>query len=352
MKIRTIISILALFTLIVSCEDPMEGIDENNGNSSINSGIGGSGDNNNESNPNNDTLDLENIICLQGITNTIQWFLYATYSPDSEHILAVSADTMFHILNANTLAVEQEFVTPNNIILQGEFSPDGNWVVAGGTDNTASIWDLRKGYSLILRGHTERVVWVDWSPTENKVVTASMDGSLKIWDSGSGNCINTFSSSEFGYGMCVSYSPDGSRLAAIASDTTVKILDANTGNILLSLVGHNYGHYSAYFSSDGNRVVTGGFDGKMKVWDANTGQELYSTVDFQGHRVVSASYSQDGKYIIAGGQDHGVRIYDAQTFECLKTVAVDNNLTSVNWSPNGRRFVTTSGQKTLKVWGN
>jgi WD40 repeat protein len=41
-------------------------------------------------------------------------------------------------------------------------------------------------------------------------------------------------------------SPDGSRLATIASDTTVKILDANTGNILLSLVGHNYGHYSAH----------------------------------------------------------------------------------------------------------
>ncbi|MEE1097948.1 MAG: hypothetical protein U0K83_06435, partial [Bacteroidales bacterium] len=79
MKSKNIFLLLISVFLLFACEDPIEQINNNN------NGNGGAGGNNNDSDSNNNTLDLENILCLQGITNDIQWFLYATYSPDSEH---------------------------------------------------------------------------------------------------------------------------------------------------------------------------------------------------------------------------------------------------------------------------
>ena len=50
----------------------------------------------------------------------------------------------------------------------------------------------------------------------------------------------------------------------------------------------------------------------MKVWDAETGQE---TLTLKGHtgKVTSVVFSPDGRRIVSGSQDSTLKVWDAET---------------------------------------
>jgi len=63
------------------------------------------------------------------------------------------------------------------------------------------------------------------------------------------------------------------------------------------------------------------------------------------------SFSPDGKRIVSGSQDKTVKVWDAQTGQETLTLKGHSDLvTSVSFSPDGKRIVSGSGDKTLKVW--
>ena len=57
--------------------------------------------------------------------------------------------------------------------------------------------------------------------------------------------------------------------------------------------------------------MSGSDDNTLKVWDAQTGQE---TLTLKGHSesVTSVSYSPEGKRIISSSRDNTVKIWDAR----------------------------------------
>ena len=92
-----------------------------------------------------------------------------------------------------------------------------------------------------------------------------------------------------------------------------------------TLRGH-VGHvYSVCFSPDGKRIVSAGglpqggdtkvgrqrAKGEIKVWDTETGKELMT---LHGHtdRVWSVCFSPDGKRILSASQDRTLKVWDAE----------------------------------------
>ena len=57
----------------------------------------------------------------------------------------------------------------------------------------------------------------------------------------------------------------------------------------------------------------------MKIWDAQTGQE---TLTLKGHSnaVMSVSFSPDGKRIVSGSVDKTLKVWDAQTGQEMLTL--------------------------------
>jgi WD40 repeat protein len=95
-------------------------------------------------------------------------------------------------------------------------------------------------------------------------------------------------------------------------------------------------------------------DNTLKVWDAQTGQE---TLTLKGHsgEVTSVSFSPDGKRIVSGGGEYPkpaeIKVWDAQTGqETLTLKGHSDVVTSVSFSPDGKRIVSGSYDNTLKVW--
>jgi WD40 repeat protein len=54
------------------------------------------------------------------------------------------------------------------------FSPDGNQIVSGSSDNSVQVWDAKTGKQLKeLRGHTDHVTSVAFSPDGDQIVSGS-----------------------------------------------------------------------------------------------------------------------------------------------------------------------------------
>ena len=88
----------------------------------------------------------------------------------------------------------------------------------------------------------------------------------------------------------------------------------------------------------------------MKVWDADKGSE---TLTLKGHtqRVTSVAFSPDGKRIVSGSWDKTVKVWDADNgTETLSLKGHTNLVSSVAFSPDGKRIVSGSDDKTVKVW--
>jgi hypothetical protein len=65
------------------------------------------------------------------------------------------------------------------------FSPDGKWLVTGGTDNRLTFWNALNGTKLAaVRAHDDRLNAVAISDDGAKVVSGARDGRARVWDAG------------------------------------------------------------------------------------------------------------------------------------------------------------------------
>ena len=63
--------------------------------------------------------------------------------------------------------------------------------------------------------------------------------------------------------------------------------------------------------------MSGSYDNTLKVWDAQTGQE---PLTLKGHSdaVTSVSFSPDGKRIVSGSDDKTVKVWDISSLATSK----------------------------------
>jgi len=170
------------------------------------------------------------------------------------------------------------------------------------------------------------------------------------------------------------FSPDGRRIVTGSGDKTAKVWDADNGRELLTLKGHTEIVTSVAFSPDGRRIVTGSLDETAKVWDAENGREL---LVLKGHKgegisgeilipagrwrwiivgahtgaVMSVAFSPDGRRILTGSWDRTAKLWDTENGRELLTLkGHTNTVRAVAFAPDGRRILTGSFDKTAKLW--
>jgi WD40 repeat protein len=245
-----------------------------------------------------------------------------------------------------------------NAVTSADFSPDGGRIVTASDDGTARVWDARTGRELRELLNIEGYVrnWgagsARFSPDGRRIVTGGPDDTAKVWDARTGRKLLTLRG-HVGLVWFAGYSPDGRRIVTGSKDTTAKVWDAQTGRELLTLEGHAIVR-SAGFSPDGRQIVTGGAD--ARVWDASTGRErlVLKGNDGRGGSIWAASYSRDGRQIITAGEVGAfgtATVWDAVTGRKLLTLQGHAEIVcSAAFSPDGRRIVTGSGDRTARVW--
>jgi WD40 repeat protein len=88
----------------------------------------------------------------------------------------------------------------------------------------------------------------------------------------------------------------------------------------------------------------------VKLWDADTGQELLT---LKGHidYVTSVCFSPDGKRILSGSGDGTMKIWDTGKGQELLTLSENiKPVESVSFSPDGKCILSGSEDCTVKIW--
>ena len=66
--------------------------------------------------------------------------------------------------------------------------------------------------------------------------------------------------------------------------------------------------------------------------------------------VSPTSFSPDGRRVLTASGDRTAKIWDAETGQELLTLKSQSAIRSVAFSPDGKRIVSGSTDKTLKIW--
>ncbi len=152
------------------------------------------------------------------------------------------------------------------------FSPTGRQVLLVRKD-TAQVWDVASGKAgAEPMRHSKKIERATFSPDGSRVLTASADGTARIWDASTGKAITD----PLEHGSPVTFaafSPDGSRVVTLGNDRTARVWDARGGKRIAGPLLHKKPVLFASFSGDGRHLVTcggAGMDshrGEFAVWD-------------------------------------------------------------------------------------
>ena len=123
----------------------------------------------------------------------------------------------------------------------------------------------------------------------------------------------------------------------------MRLWDVETKKVVARWIGHTALVRSLCWSVDGERLVSGSDDGTIRVWDVESGDTVLGPIK-TGHEHVSAVInSPDTTKIATCGYNEGAfKIWDAKTGNLLSTIKRDENIWSLAWTSDQKKFITGS----------
>jgi WD40 repeat protein len=224
------------------------------------------------------------------------------------------------------------------------------------------VWDLDTGQPAWEKKAPSFGVYdVAYSPDGRWLASArgnpygpSERGEVTLREAGTGAQIQEFPV-EKGGALGVAFSPDSRWLASGCGDGMVRIWDTrDLAGRPRELRGHSGMVRRVTFLPDGRLASAGGSwlgseFGEVKIWDLSTGRWL----DLLGHTnaVECVACSPDGRRLVTGSEDRTIKLWDTATGEEVFTLrGHTSGVESVAFSPDGRRIASGSDDRTVRVW--
>jgi WD40 repeat protein len=139
------------------------------------------------------------------------WARGATLSRDGQWLAVSESGLALHVFDTRSGA-RRTTLQPQwlEAFYHLDFSPDGDRLVATGTQKSAKVFDLMKGALMHrLGGHQRQVLTVRYSPDGTRIATGSLDGTVRLWQAVNGTLEQEIRIGLPGLRCNLAFSPDG-----------------------------------------------------------------------------------------------------------------------------------------------
>jgi WD40 repeat protein len=153
------------------------------------------------------------------------------------------------------------------------FTPDGQWLVGGGTSRNVRVWQTSDGAERATLSHPGQVTSIDVSHDGSTAATGLCEaaepgqcirGAMWLWDLTSGTLIQKFSDFP-DWVEGVAFSRDGSLVIAGSRDGSLRAYSTSDHRPLFA-ASTSGGIFDIALSPDGGYLATGRSDGKVDLW--------------------------------------------------------------------------------------
>jgi len=291
---------------------------------------------------------------------------FVEFSPDGNWILAGGSRVLGPRIWDASISVPKLF---GHTFGQewGGWSPDGTLIATSGTDGSARLWNATTGQQL--RALNQGSFWGDWSPDGTRLVFAEGTAahSLNVWDVSTGEMLSRLSAPDDGYGthqfLTMAWSPDGSFIAAAdfrpGTTQPVYVWDAETTELVSSLQTDDICMQGwPRWSADSTKIATGcifvesGINTPARIWDAASGKELMALESEYGWTYRTA-WSPDGEQLLVTYENGVAQIRDVTTREPILTFTAHQGQVDGEWSPDGTLIASTDfANQLVKIWNS
>ena len=215
------------------------------------------------------------------------------------------------------------------------YSPRGDLLAWVDWNGTLHLWDLERSTSIARAGGLANTTYeVTFSPTGETFASAGKDGAIHVTETTTAKEIVRLPGHPGGADT-VRFSPDGATLASGGADGLIRLWDAPGWAPAGSLTGHREGVESISWSPDGARLASGGEDGFLRVWDVGGRKEIQA-VPVNEASVSVVEFSPNGRWLASSGGDDEIFVWDTASWKQVAALEEPGGgVTDLAFSPDG-----------------
>ena len=292
------------------------------------------------------------------------------FSPDGSILASCGFDRTLRLWETRTGTQHGAFES-DSVYPFPSFLPGGETLINCDLEGVR-FWDVDSSSAWVLRGHHSFVYPVLLSPDGAMIFSGGWDGfvgqpgCMRFWDAATGDVIAAAGVAQE-YVRAADWSKDGALLAVSfsafdASSSRIEILDTTTGATVacvkdLTRAGE-WGTESIAFDPPAQNVFwIDNATGMAHLADAHTGAVGKSRRVFKAIGIASrVAWSPDGSLIAVNNVNKAMEptidLLDAHSLDLVRQWPHGSSatITSLSFSPDGRRILAASTARTVQVW--